>query len=299
MDKGFRRTGIRLLVPALAALLLGGCSLDVLNPQGLIGIDEKQLILTSTWAMLIVVIPVILMTLIFAWRYRASNTNADYQPKWSHSISIEVVVWTVPSLIILFLAIITWSSTHRLDPYRPLASDIKPMDVEVVSLDWKWLFIYPNLGIASVNQLAMPVGTPVDFHITSDTVMNSFFIPQLGSQIYAMAGMETQLHLVADNAGDFAGLSANFSGPGFSDMTFRTLAMPQDQFDQWVQKVRAAPAHLNATAYKLLSVPSEANPVAYFSQVETGLFHSIVTEHDSKPMHRPMQMSSAMSSTEH
>jgi cytochrome o ubiquinol oxidase subunit 2 len=294
MDKGIRRTGIRLVAPALA-LLLGGCSLDVLNPKGLIGIDEKQLILTSTWAMLIVVIPVILMTLIFAWRYRASNTNADYQPKWSHSTAIEVVVWTVPTLIILFLAVLTWSTTHQLDPYKPLASDTKPIDVEVVSLDWKWLFIYPELGIASVNQLAMPVGTPVDFHITSDTVMNSFFIPQLGSQVYSMAGMETQLHLVADSAGDYAGLSANFSGPGFSDMKFRALAMPEDQFEQWVQKVRAAPAHLDATTYKKLTTPTEADPVAYFSQVETGLFHSIMTEHNP----RPMKMSSAMSSTEH
>jgi cytochrome o ubiquinol oxidase subunit 2 len=294
MDKTARRMGIRLLVPALA-LFLGGCSLDVLNPKGLIGIDEKHLIAISTWAMLIVVVPVILLTLVFAWRYRASNINADYQPKWSHSTVLEVVVWTVPSLIILFLAVITWTTTHQLDPYKPIASDTKPMDVEVVSLDWKWLFIYPELGIASVNQLAMPVGTPVDFHITSDTVMNSFFIPQLGSQVYAMAGMETQLHLVADDAGDYAGLSANFSGPGFSDMKFRTLAMPQAQFEQWVQKVRAAPAHLDATTYKELAAPSEANPVAYFSQVETGLFHSITTEHNA----RPMKMSSAMSSTEH
>jgi cytochrome o ubiquinol oxidase subunit II len=294
MNNGFRRTGVRLLVPALA-LLLGGCSLDVLNPQGLIGIDEKHLIATATWAMLIVVVPVIALTLIFAWQYRASNSNAVYQPKWSHSKTIEVVIWTIPSLIILFLAVITWTTTHQLDPYRPLESSTKPIDVDVVSLDWKWLFIYPDLNIASVNQLAMPVGTPVNFHITSDTVMNSFFIPQLGSQVYSMAGMETQLHLVADHAGDYAGLSANFSGPGFSDMKFRALAMPQAQFGQWVEKVRAAPEHLDAMAYKKLAAPSEANPVAYFSQVETGLFHSIMTEHNAKPM----RMSSAMSSTEH
>jgi cytochrome o ubiquinol oxidase subunit 2 len=294
MDKGIRRTGIRLLVPALA-LLLGGCSLDVLNPKGLIGIDEKQLIMTSTWAMLIVVVPVIVLTLVFAWRYRASNPNAKYQPGWTHSTAVEVVIWTVPTLIVLFLAVLTWTTTHQLDPYKPLASKVKPIQVEVVSLDWKWLFIYPELGIASVNQVAMPVGTPVDFHITSDTVMNSFFIPQLGSQIYSMAGMETQVYLVANEAGDYAGLSANFSGPGFSDMKFRALAMPQDKFQQWVQTVRAAPAHLDAATYKTLAAPSEANPVAYFSQVETGLFHSIMTEHNAKPM----RMSSAMSGTEH
>jgi cytochrome o ubiquinol oxidase subunit II len=298
MNTGFRRTGIRLLVPALA-LLLGGCSLDVLNPQGLIGVDEKHLIAVSTWAMLIVVIPVILLTLVFAWRYRASNTGAVYQPKWSHSKAIEVVIWTIPSLIILFLAVLTWTTTHQLDPYRPLESSVKPIDVEVVSLDWKWLFIYPDLGIAAVNQLAMPVGTPVNFHITSDTVMNSFFIPQLGTQVYSMAGMETQLHLIADHPGDYAGLSANFSGPGFSDMKFRTLAMPDAQFAQWVSKVRAAPDHLDAMAYQKLAAPSEANPVAYFSQVETGLFHSIVTEHNTLPAHRPMKMSSTMSGMEH
>jgi cytochrome o ubiquinol oxidase subunit 2 len=294
MDKGIRRTGLRLLAPALA-LLLGGCSLDVLNPKGLIGLDEKQLIMTSTWAMLIVVVPVILLTLVFAWRYRASNPNATYQPGWTHSTAVEVVIWTIPTLIILFLAVLTWNTTHTLDPYKPLASNRKPIDVQVVSLDWKWLFIYPELGIASVNQLAMPVGTPVDFHITSDTVMNSFFIPQLGSQIYSMAGMETQLHLVADEPGDYEGLSANFSGPGFSDMKFHALAMSQDKFQQWVQSVRAAPAHLDAATYKKLAVPSEANPVAYFSQVETGLFHSILMEYVGKPM----RMSAAMSSAEH
>jgi cytochrome o ubiquinol oxidase subunit 2 len=294
MYKGFRRAGTRLLALAVAPLL-SGCSLDVLNPKGIVGAAEKQLILTSTWAMLIVVIPVILLTLLFAWRYRAANKTATYDPKWSHSTAVEVVVWTIPSLIILFLGVLTWNTTHQLDPYRPLDSRIKPIDVDVVALDWKWLFIYPGQGIASVNQLAIPVGTPVNFHITSDTVMNSFFIPQLGSQVYAMAGMETQLHLIADQAGDYAGLSANFSGPGFSDMKFRTLALPEDQFQQWVQKVHAAPAHLDTAAYRLLSAPSEANPVVYYSQVDNGLFHSIMTEHDGKPM----KMSSAMSGTEH
>jgi cytochrome o ubiquinol oxidase subunit 2 len=294
MDKRIRQTGTRLFVLALV-LSLAGCNLDVLDQQGMIGAGEKQLIVTSTWAMLIVVIPVILLTLIFAWRYRAANIDAAYDPKWSHSNAIEVAVWSIPSFIILFLATLTWSSTHQLDPYRPLDRHAEPIDVDVVALDWKWLFIYPSLGIASVNQLAMPVGTPVNFHITSDTVMNSFFIPRLGSQIYAMAGMETQLHLIADKPGDYAGLSANFSGPGFSDMKFRALAMPESQFRQWVRTVRTAPAHLDASGYRRLSAPSEANPVTYFSQVDTAIFHSIMTEHDT----RPMRTSAAMSGTEH
>jgi cytochrome o ubiquinol oxidase subunit II len=289
MRQSFRLAVGRLFGLA-SVLLLAGCNFDVLDPQGRVGSDEKSLILTSTWAMLIVVVPVIVLTLFFAWRYRASNRTAMYLPKWSHSNAIEVAVWSIPALIVLFLANLTWTSTHALDPYRPLPSRIKPISVDVVALDWKWLFIYPDLGIASVNQMAMPVGTPVDFHITSDTVMNSFFIPQLGSQIYAMAGMVTQLHLIADKAGDYAGMSANFSGPGFSDMKFRALAVPDSEFVQWVQKLRNAPDHLDAAAYHKLAAPSEANPVAYFSQVDPQLFHSIAMEHNSMPM----RMSSAM-----
>ncbi|MDR3538410.1 MAG: ubiquinol oxidase subunit II [Acetobacteraceae bacterium] len=269
------------------ALAVSGCSFDVLDPKGSVGLRERHLIFTATWVMLLVVVPVIILTLVFAWRYRATNKAANYQPTWSHSTAIEVAVWSIPTLIILFLANLTWTTTHELDPYRPLPVAATPIDVDVVALDWKWLFIYPSLGVASVNELAMPVGTPVSFHITSDTVMNSFFIPQLGSQIYAMAGMETQLHLIADTAGDYAGMSANFSGPGFSDMTFRALALPQPAFDQWVSKLRAAPAQLDEAAYRSLAKPGTADRVTYFSQVNQGLFHSIMTEHGGS-----MQMSS-------
>ncbi len=220
--------------------------------------------------MLIVVIPVIVLTLVFAWRYRASNTKAKYAPKWSHSTPIELVVWGIPTIIIVFLAVLTWRTTHELDPYKPLVSDAKPMDVDVVSLDWKWLFIYPDLGIATVNQLAMPVGTPVNFHITSDAVMNSFFIPQLGSQVYSMAGMVTQLHLVADHPGNFLGESANYSGAGFSDMQFRTLAMSPAKFKQWVQKVRASQGDLNQAEYKHLVKQSIKNPVQYLRPCRSG-----------------------------
>ncbi|MGF6742051.1 ubiquinol oxidase subunit II [Paraburkholderia atlantica] len=269
-------------ISASLMLLLSGCSnLDILNPKGSVGLAERDLIATSVWAMLIVVIPVILMTLFFAWRYRASNRNAEYKPGWTHSTAIEVVVWTIPALIILFLAVLTWKSTHELDPYRPLESEVKPISVEVVALDWKWLFIYPDLGIASVNQLAIPVGTPVNFRITSDTVMNSFFIPQLGGQIYAMAGMQTRLHLIADHAGDYAGLAANFSGKGFSDMKFRTLASSPEEFNAWVAKVRASSDRLDMDRYHAVSEPSEKDPVRYFSTVDPKLFNNIIAKYNN------------------
>jgi len=268
------------IFPALS-LFLSGCKMDLLDPKGSVGLAEKELILNSTWAMLIVVVPVIFLTLLFAWRYRESNKSATYLPKWAHSTKIEVVIWLVPSLIILYLGIMTWKSTHALDPYKPLVSEVTPINVEVVALDWKWLFIYPDLGIASVNQLAFPVGTPVNFLITSDSVMNSFFIPQLGSQIYAMAGMQTQLHLVADEAGDYAGVSANFSGKGFSDMKFRALATNPEQFNAWVEKVKASSSRLDMNEYNTVAQPSEKAPVRYFSSVDPKLFHNIIAKYNN------------------
>lgn len=289
---------VRRFSPLSLLLLLPGCHLALLDPQGSVGIQERNLILTATWVMLIVVVPVIVLTLFFAWRYRASNPKAAYRPEWSHSRTVEAVVWAVPAMIVLFLAVLTWRTTHTLDPYRPLpaeAAGAAPLDIDVVSLDWKWLFIYPKLGVASVNQLAMPVGTPVDFHITSDTVMNSFFIPELGSQVYSMAGMVTQLHLIADRRGDFPGMSANFSGPGFSDMTFDARAMTKGGFAAWVRRARRSAAHLDAAAYKALEAPSRANKVTYYSQVAPGLFGSIVTKYDDAPAAHPMRQPMVMS----
>jgi cytochrome o ubiquinol oxidase subunit 2 len=266
---------------ASAMLALSGCTHGVLDPKGSVGVAEKALIWTSTWVMLLVVVPVIVLTLWFAWRYRASNQSATYAPKWSHSTAIEIVVWTIPTLIILYLGILTWDSTHKLDPYRPLESQVKPINVEVVALDWKWLFIYPDLGIATVNQLAIPVGTPVNFRLTSDSVMNSFFIPQLGTQVYAMAGMQTRLHLIADEPGNFEGLSANFSGKGFSDMKFRTLATSPDDFNAWVAKVRASSDRLDMNTYGTVAEPSEKDPVRYFSTVDPRLFRNIVAKYNN------------------
>jgi cytochrome o ubiquinol oxidase subunit II len=258
--------------------LLGGCHYALLDPEGPIGADEKSLMILSTALMLIVVVPVIVMTLVFAWHYRASNSRATFAPDWAHSSRIELVVWLVPCVIIAILGTVTWTSTHRLDPNREIAASVKPIEVEVVSLDWKWLFIYPDLNIASVNELAFPVGTPVHFRITSSSVMNSFFIPQLGSQIYTMTGMETQLNLLASAAGDYRGISANFSGDGFSDMSFDARAMSQDDFDNWVKAVRAAKGDLTMDAYRQLAQPSERAPVSHYGDVEPTVFHDVLNE---------------------
>jgi cytochrome o ubiquinol oxidase subunit 2 len=262
---------------ALMLLALGGCNqLELLNPKGDIGAQERTLILMALGIMLAVVIPVIVLTLAFAWRYRASNTRATYAPKWAHSNAIEAVVWSIPCVIVLFLAVLIWRTTHSLDPYRPLESSVAPVRVEVVALNWKWLFIYPDYGIATVNRLAVPAGTPINFRLTSESMMNSFFIPQLGSQIYAMAGMQTQLHLIADVPGTYAGLSSAFSGPGFSDMHFDALAMPRERFDAWVSQARNAPTALDDATYRALEQPSTKAPVTTYARVTPGLFDSIV-----------------------
>ena len=261
---------------AASTLLLSGCNMVLFNPKGQVGVDEKHLIITATLLMLIVVVPVMLMTLGFAWKYRASNKDADYKPDWAHSRSIEIVIWLVPCVIIAFLGWLAWTSTHRLDPYRPLQSSVKPITIQAVSLNWKWLFIYPEQGIATVNQIAFPVNTPVNFQITSDSVMNSFFIPQLGSQIYSMAGMTTQLHLIANQKGIYDGMSANYSGAGFSGMNFKAIATSRKGFLQWVAKVRASSNTLSIADYPALAKPSKYDAPRYFSAVDPGLFHHIL-----------------------
>lgn len=271
-----------------AAVLLSGCNLEVLTPKGDIGAHEKSLILIALVLMAIVAIPVIAMTLWFPWRYRASNKKATYAPTWSHSNKIELVVWTIPAIIVAILAVITWTSSHALDPYKPLESDAKPVTVQVVSMDWKWLFVYPEYGVASVNELALPTDRPINFQITSDTVMNAFFIPQLGSQIYAMAGMETKLHLIAREPGTYDGLSTNFSGEGFSDMHFKAIATSEDGFKDWIAKAKASPATLDAAGYNTLALPSEKAPVAYYGNVTPNLFSSVVNKHMGDMSHGAM-----------
>ena len=267
---------------ALAALLaLGGCQYGVLDPKGAIGLAEKSLILTSFYAMLVIVIPVIAVTLWFAWRYRA-GAGARYEPDWGHSVKIEIFCWGIPTLIIAFLGYLAWTSTHALDPYRPLASARKPLVIDAVALNWKWLFIYPDQGVASMNEVAFPVGQPIDFRITSDSVMNSFFIPQLGSQIYAMAGMRTQLHLIADEPGTFPGLSAMYSGRGFSDMRFNAIATSDAKFGDWIAQARRSTTPLNASDYTQIAAPEEKAPVQYFSDVQPNLFNDIIAKYMGK-----------------
>ena len=263
--------------------------MTLLDPVGQVGIDEKNLIITATLLMLLVVIPVIAMTFIFAWKYRASNKDATYAPKWSHSTKIEVVIWTVPILIILALGVLTYKSTHALDPYRPLESDVKSLTIEVVAMDWKWLFIYPEQGIATVNKIVFPANTPINFRITSDTVMNSFFIPGLGGQIYAMAGMTTKLHLIANHNAEMDGISANYSGAGFTGMKFKAIATSQADFDAWVNEVKASPKQLDQAEYAALSKPSQNNPVALYSSYAPNLFQTIIDKYEGMTPGKPVK----------
>jgi cytochrome o ubiquinol oxidase subunit 2 len=266
----------RRLAPFAAAGLLGGCNWVVLDPKGQIGRDERSILILATALMLLVVIPVIAMIFAFAWKYRASNQAATYAPEWDRSLKVAGVVVLIPLLIVLGLSVITWRSTHALDPYRPLESAVKPINIEVVALNWKWLFIYPDLHIATVNEIAFPTNTPVNFTITSASVMNSFFIPQLGGQIYAMAGMQTKLSLIADQAGTYDGMSANYSGGGFSDMKFQALALSDREFQAWVGRVRRSPQRLGSVTYKALARPSERTPVGYFSSADDDLFQTVI-----------------------
>jgi cytochrome o ubiquinol oxidase subunit 2 len=264
------------LLPLSATLLLGGCRWALLDPKGPIGMDERWIIETAAGLMLIVVVPVIVLAVLIPWRYRASNTRATYRPEWSHSNRIEAVMWSIPIAIVAVLAVICWRTSHQLDPFRPIASTQKPVHIEAVALDWKWLFIYPDQHLATVNEVALPVGVPVVFHITSATVMNSFFIPRLGSQIYAMANMETADNLVASVPGTYRGISANYSGAGFSGMTFKVEAMSKGDYRQWLAKAATAGQALDTSAYRTLAKPSENVPVSFYSHVTPGLFRQIV-----------------------
>jgi cytochrome o ubiquinol oxidase subunit 2 len=265
-----------------ATLLTGGCGLGdapLLDPKGPIALAERDLLFTAVALMSIVILPVFALTFWFAWRYRASNKAARYDPDWSYSARIDAVVWLVPAVIVVALGVLLWTNTHRLDPYKRLASAVPPLEVEVVAQDWKWLFIYPEQKIAVVNQLVFPSRTPLSLRLTSDTVMNSFFIPALGGQIYAMAGMETRLNLLADSPGRFTGKNAQYSGAGFSDQHFEAIAVSQQDFDAWVAKVRQSPERLDIATYRALAKPSRKHPVTRYSTVEPGLFHQIIAKY--------------------
>jgi cytochrome o ubiquinol oxidase subunit 2 len=258
-----------------AAMLMASCSEGVLDPQGPVGKAERVILYDSTAIMLAVVIPVIVLTLVFAWWFRAKNKRARYRPDWEYSGRIEMIIWSIPALIILFLGGIAWTGSHDLDPPLPLADSVAPLDIEVISLDWRWLFIYPHEGIASLNRLVVPAGVPLRFRLTSTTVMNSFFVPQLGSQIYTMPNMVTRLNLKADQPGTFEGLSAQFSGDGFSDMRFDLVSTEAEAFKDWVNTTKTQGGVLDATTFEELVKPAKADGTQTYSQVSEGLFDKI------------------------
>ncbi len=258
---------------------MSGLEWSLLDPKGPIAADEKALILTAFALMLVVVVPVILMTFAFAWKYRASNKAATYAPKWDTSAKIEAIIWLVPAVIVIVLGVLVWKSSHALSPYKPIASAAQPIQVEVVAMGWKWLFIYPDLGIATVNHLEIPTGVPVSFRLTSDSVMSSFYIPRLGGQIYAMAGMQTRLHLMADQPGTYPGFNTQYNGDGFSGMHFNAVATSPQGFDAWVGQIRQTSAALDESTFRKLAVQSENNSPEYFSSVKPHLFEYVMQKY--------------------
>ncbi|MBV9842777.1 MAG: ubiquinol oxidase subunit II [Sphingomonadaceae bacterium] len=269
---------VRSGISALAPVLLTGCAgAGVLDPQGPIGGAERLILYDSLGIMLAIVVPTMIATAAFAWWFRAGNTKAQYWPDWAYSGRLELIVWSIPILVIMFLGGVIWVGSHELDPYRPIASTAKPIEVQVVALDWKWLFIYPAENVATVNRLVVPAGVPIHFSITSASVMNGFFVPQLGSMMMAMNGMVTQLNLQADKPGSYYGQSSQFSGDGFSDMNFALQAVPPAQYSRWLTGVRGGGGTLDQTAYGMLLNQTLASPPAVFANVQPGLFDAIAT----------------------
>src|SRR5215468_4607125 len=266
-----------LTVVLIGAAALGGCSEGVLDPKGPVAAAERLIMFNATGIMLAIVIPTILATLGMAFWFRASNTRARYLPDFDYSGRLELLVWSIPLMTILLVGGVAWLSTYDLDPPKAIASAEKPVRIQVVSLDWKWLFIYPDEGIAAVNQLTVPVGTPISFELTSSGVMNSFFVPQLAGQIYTMAGMTTRLNLQADHIGTYRGMSSNYSGAGFSDMYFNVDAVPAERFPQWVAATQTTGPVLDAQSYSDLAKPSQAVTPFSYRAVAPGLFNGIVS----------------------
>jgi cytochrome o ubiquinol oxidase subunit 2 len=284
MPKPFSLARLTIILP-LMLLMLSGCNMVVMSPSGDIAAQQRDLIVISTVLMLLIIVPVLAMTFYFAWHYRQSNTAAKYDPEWHHSTGLEVAIWSAPLAIIIALGAITWVSTHKLDPYRPLdrldagrpvTEAMKPVNVEVVALDWKWLFFYPDYGIATVNEMAAPVDVPINFKLTASSVMNSFYVPALAGMIYTMPGMETKLHAVINKAGEYEGLSSNYSGDGFSHMRFKFHGLDQAGFDAWVARVKQTGTMLNRDAYLKLEKPSIKEPVRYYASVESGLYEAVL-----------------------
>ena len=296
----------RLAWPAAAlaaATALAGCSKAVvLNPAGDVAAQQGQLVITATLLMLVIIVPVIALTLFFAWKYRQGNTEAEYDPEWHHSTKLELVIWSVPLAIIIILGALTWVTTHKLDPYRPLdridaqrpvPAGLKPLEVQVVAMDWKWLFVYPEQGIALVNELAAPVDRPIHFKLTATSTMNAFYVPDLAGMVYAMPGMQTELHGVINKAGVFPGLASHNSGAGFSGMTFKFHGLSDAGFAQWVQQAQAEGKTLDKSTYLQLAKPSERDPVQRFARVDVDLYDRVLNrcvEEGQVCMHEMMAM---------
>ncbi|TPG43764.1 ubiquinol oxidase subunit II [Sphingomonas koreensis] len=269
-------------------MFLGACNAVVLHPAGDVAMQQRDLLIISTLLMLLIIVPVMALTVIVAWRYRESNTEATYTPDWDHSTGLELIIWSAPLLIVICLGALTWLGTHTLDPYRPLGridatrpidAAVKPLEVDVVALDWKWLFIYPEYGIATVNELAAPVDRPINFKITASSVMNSFYVPALAGQIYAMPGMQTQLSAVINKPGNYEGFSANYSGQGFSGMHFRFHGLAPGDFNRWIDTVRAtAKGGLDRNTYIALDKPSEDVPVIHYRAVDPALYDAALNQ---------------------
>ena len=258
---------------------LQGIDIPLLSPKGMIGVKQRNLLVISTLLMLIVVIPVFILTIYIVWKYRANNTKAKHEPDWDNSSLAETIWWGLPFLIIIILSILVWNSSHELNPFKPLVSETKPIRIQAVALQWRWLFIYPEQKIASLGYVRFPQETPLNFEITSDAPMNSFWIPALGGQIYAMPGMQTQLHLIANQTGTFKGLSANLSGEGFAGMTFSAISSTQDEFDEWVDSVKSSGDSLTRDKYIQLQKPSRDNTVQSYVLSDERLFNWIIMKY--------------------
>ncbi|MFL5295073.1 MAG: ubiquinol oxidase subunit II [Phenylobacterium sp.] len=266
------------LLGAAVVLPLAACSNSILDPAGPVGADDAKILIDATLIMLGIVIPTIALAFWMAWRYRASNTKAEYLPNWSYSGRIEAVVWSIPILTIMFIGGVIWIGSYKLDPFKPLPAKVPPVEVQVVALDWKWLFIYPQQGIATVNQLVVPVGAPVHFSITSGSVFNVFFVHRLGSMIYAMPGMVSQVWLQADRPATMFGQSAQFSGDGFSDMQFQVKSVPPADFAAWTQAAHAQGPALDPVQYAALARQSQAVVPVTYSAVDPQLFQAIASQ---------------------
>jgi cytochrome o ubiquinol oxidase subunit II len=272
---------------AAATIHLHHMNIPVLQPRGPIAQKEQRLILTALALSLIVIIPVYIMLFGFAWRYRESNQSARYEPEYDHSRVLESIWWGVPIVLISVLAVITWRSSHELDPFKALNSSKPPLTIQAISMRWKWLFIYPDQNIASVNFIQVPVNRPVTFEITSDAPMNSFWIPQLGGQIYSMSGMATHLNLEASQAGTYYGSSANISGDGFAGMHFMVKASSPAGFNQWVKSVKSNDRQLNLASYNQLAAPTENDPASYYGFADAGLFNEVISKYEAPDYFTP------------